>query len=476
MPSCLPARHLDCLTDASSQPTDRGRLCAGVARILAASCEDLMSVDWLTEAIGRIGLVPDTRHSRLYGSAASYMVGSTKAGLWQDPRQLATALLEATAHHQAQSYLEIGVYTAWTTCVNSGYLARMASAGSGFEGVAVDRSDEHIHLSTASLFKQLNVSFVRRDAFDKTLLLPGSPPRFDVCFIDADHTYDGVRADFEAVAGRCRTLLFHDVMDTTTLKLPTNPTARPFFLGGVPLFWLHLLTRVAPHRARTISEQHSSFLPMFGIGLLLPNAHGTGLPEVSALERPWPHFAAAHRLGTHWQRFLRPCQSTAASCPWRLLTNPALSRELRTRKSFTLAELNALLAPGGTIHAEDYVESAGHFFRPETDPARAHAALWHELCLTRNYSSVHGLLRPASRYRHPLCAVSTPDDFGIFLSAAERRVKRGYLTYAARRWYCSRSDVPAERCDAMPSWAPNGSMPGGWLGAGPLLEWAGRLR
>ena len=145
------------------------------------------------------------------------------------------------------------------------------------------------------------------------------------------------------------------------------------------------------------------------------------------------------------------------------------------------------------------------YFRPETDSAVALAALWHELCLSAN-STVHHWLspplaldtalvhhHPLKHLRHGLCAVSRPDDLGTFLAAAERRIKRGHLMYATRRWYCNESTgvgkvvggAPGEdrgevdECAAtgrprMPAWAPVGSLPSPWLGVGPLLEWAGR--
>jgi len=303
---------------------------------------------------------------------------------------------------------------------------------------------------------------------------------------------------------RCRSILFHDIQDTTTLKLPLNPTMRPFYLGGVPLFWMHLLSRVLPSRVHTFTEQHSSFLPMFGIGLLLPNAHGTALADVSIEARPWPAFAQGpqQRIGTSWTRMPRPAGLTKPHCPWRLLLDEgavpgtpasgaapgvptALSRALLTRTRFTPAELDALLVAsrvdqddardgvrdgardGAWRHVHRAVNVRPHhyvevqkeksvgvlYFRPETDSAAALAALWHELCLSAN-STVHRWLspplaldtalvhhHPLSHPRHGLCAVSRPDDLGTFLAAAERRIKRGHLMYATQRWYCNESTV-----------------------------------
>ena len=39
----------------------------------------------------------------------------------------------------------------------------------------------------------------------------GAPKKVGLCFVDADHTYGGVRGDFEALAPYCANMLFHDV-------------------------------------------------------------------------------------------------------------------------------------------------------------------------------------------------------------------------------------------------------------------------
>jgi cephalosporin hydroxylase len=61
--------------------------------------------------------------------------------------------------------------------------------------------------------------------------------KIDVLFIDGDHTYAGVRADYEAYKGFVRNgglIAFHDIIEDHHSKYGT-PTAG--WSGGVPKFW-----------------------------------------------------------------------------------------------------------------------------------------------------------------------------------------------------------------------------------------------
>lgn len=90
--------------------------------------------------------------------------------------------------------------------------------------------------------------------------------RIDVCLIDGDHGYWGVRRDYMQLRSLCRIVMFHDVLDHDMGTLPN---------GGVPQFWAHLRANVEdPSRAITILGKAKVFPPTLGIGIVLPNAHG----------------------------------------------------------------------------------------------------------------------------------------------------------------------------------------------------------
>ena len=146
-------------------------LCVGLKKILSAPCSALYNHTFLESAIATVGVVPDTREERLYGESAKHMVkglyGSQhykpNVGLWQEPQQLAAALIAAAKHlKDVTRYVEVGFYTAWSTCVIAAYFNRLCSGSGGdcFRGVAVDVTTMYAGGSTRVLLSSLNVEVV----------------------------------------------------------------------------------------------------------------------------------------------------------------------------------------------------------------------------------------------------------------------------------------------------------------------------
>jgi predicted O-methyltransferase YrrM len=93
-----------------------------------------------------------------------------------------------------------------------------------------------------------------------TSLLGGRP--LDFLFIDGDHSYDGVRRDFEAYAPlvRCGGLIgFHDISPAIDGATPGGPA---LLVGDVPRYWSELR---ASHEAEEFRHAPGG---CFGIGLL----------------------------------------------------------------------------------------------------------------------------------------------------------------------------------------------------------------
>lgn len=129
-------------------PDAHPRLCAGVRLLQRANCAELADAEFLATAIETVGLVPDFRAKQLYGPAAKHMVDNCakqtlstcwklRVGLWQNPRQLAEAMVHVGTRLRVSTYLEVGVYAAWTCTVISAYLGRIGSP-EPFRGYAVD--------------------------------------------------------------------------------------------------------------------------------------------------------------------------------------------------------------------------------------------------------------------------------------------------------------------------------------------------
>jgi len=288
-------------------------LCAGLLRIQQASCAQLSDHAFVQSLVERVGLTPDGRGSALYGKAAASIVpvhgksAKHKVGLWQNPMQIAAALIHVGSRVAVHRYIEVGVYTAWTCGFVSTFLRRVGTPGA-FRAHAVDITHSAIATGTRTLLPRINVSYISRDK----LVLPPEHPFYDFCFIDGDHRYSGVLRDYDAFSPSCTYMMFHDIQDTSTLHLGN-------FSGGVPLFWAHLRAHVRPSRLAEFTHQPPEVpFPTFGLGVVAPNEQRTSAPDVAVSQ--WPHWsdfdsgdASAEPLARELCRFnhTRLCQMGA---------------------------------------------------------------------------------------------------------------------------------------------------------------------
>ena len=75
----------------------------------------------------------------------------------QQPEQLAAALVAVSRRTRIVRYLEVGVYTAWSTCTIAAFLSRAHSRrDEPFSGHAVDITTRHMHPNMRVLFTHLN--------------------------------------------------------------------------------------------------------------------------------------------------------------------------------------------------------------------------------------------------------------------------------------------------------------------------------
>ena len=280
----------------------------GIRMVQAASCAQLANVSFLVSAVETTGLKYDRRGPALYGASASFMLVANarktwapSTGLWQEPTQFARALLHlGSLPREVRTYFELGCATGWTGALLAAYMQRV---GHRLRGLLVDLNaapPSAVKL-ISPLLDRLHLTYVGRQspalargrAEDKLALVAslhhnrsghaGSPggggggggggaSRFDLCFVDAQHSYEGVRSDFEEFAPHCSTSFFHDIRDADTMHLAN-------YSGGVPAFWHHLRERVRPARVVEYTSQLSEAQPVFGIGVLAPNRAGTAEPE-----------------------------------------------------------------------------------------------------------------------------------------------------------------------------------------------------
>ena len=294
-------------------PRCTGRLCDGVRHLLTARCDQLGELDFVAELVRAVGLVPDFRGCRLYGQECGAAVPGHDAvrnqlGMYQDPVQLGS-VLRFLRSLGVETYLEVGINGGWTSCFVAAYLLRH-SPSRRLTGLAVDKSDRRVP-STKELFRDLNISFARRSTpsalrdgmyalwphlatRSTAAALHARDKLVDLCFIDGDHSYAGVRLDYEMAAPHCRIVMFHDVSDWDSF----DQHARQQRDGqrGVPGFWAHLKANVARSRIHEFTSQAAVYPPTLGIGLVLPGASGT-----AEIDTPFTtNWTVGGALGKRW--------------------------------------------------------------------------------------------------------------------------------------------------------------------------------
>uniref|UniRef100_A0A6C0AIT5 Methyltransferase n=1 Tax=viral metagenome TaxID=1070528 RepID=A0A6C0AIT5_9ZZZZ len=217
-------------------------LCKTLDWVINADVDELKNKQILSQKIGEAGLVCDLRPSpqnpalSLYGDDVQYRIKIPNipfivenwfeyrtelecGGLWQTPVQLAGYLI-FLSDKSITSFLEIGTFTGYTTIIVCAYLSR-------FGLTRFDTYDiSHLCKIEFLISKySLPITYkVGTPDFIKTSV----SSYYDTVFIDGDHGYDGVKADFIKFGKGCRFVCFHDIND--------------FWCSGVVKFWNELKT------------------------------------------------------------------------------------------------------------------------------------------------------------------------------------------------------------------------------------------
>jgi hypothetical protein len=215
-------------------------------RIAAAELDDLRRVNFVETLIQQIGLVNDKRN--IYGDDEAYM-NPIPRGLWQIPGQLAKFAV-FLSWQKIESFLDIGTYTGHTFTFLMAYLARF---NPNLSGITVDVCD---YKPVQHLLKgRFNARFVIGRSQD----FAARP--FDLCFIDGDHCFDAVCADFDNVGRNSRICAFHDINDAIVKSWPGND-------GGVPKFWQQFKTERCDWDFSEFTC-HSRGIRVMGIGVAI---------------------------------------------------------------------------------------------------------------------------------------------------------------------------------------------------------------
>lgn len=156
----------------------------------------LLDKETVISLMENYGLHDDPNINYKYGKQRQkYLVPD---GMLQIPEQLADALIFLSDKH-ISSYVEIGTFNGRTTTLIVAYLCRF-----GLEkAITIDkfrRFDNSYHLPIASV---VGTSFY----FDEM--------KSDLCFIDGDHSFNGVSQDYSFLGQFSRYCMFHDICEET---------------------------------------------------------------------------------------------------------------------------------------------------------------------------------------------------------------------------------------------------------------------
>jgi cephalosporin hydroxylase len=172
--------------------------------------------------------------------------------------------LERVSELQPAAICEIGAATGGTLCAVSHTAIDTATIVS----VDYDFTPARMHAVPRLARRGQKVTCIAGDshtpAVHSRVVSALGSARLDLLFIDGDHSYDGVRSDFEMYRGLVRRggmIAFHDIVPDFNTRFGT-PTAAES--GGVPVFWRELT------QAYTATEEIIESLEQdgYGIGLI----------------------------------------------------------------------------------------------------------------------------------------------------------------------------------------------------------------
>jgi len=249
----------------------QGRLCSGMRQLLVADCAQLVNQSFLEEQICAVGLADlKERSPGVYGPATLRCIVA-EGGLAQQPEQLASALVHLS-RLRIRSYLELGIFSGFTSTLISTYLRRFAPPSSQFHGLAVDVTLQYLSRETRALLHHNSVTAeLRRRPLH--LAAASRHEHLDLCFIDGDHHARGVLDDFIEFAPSCRLCMFHDIVDFDVAMMTADE--------GVPRFWASATANLPSSAYVEFVQQPGRYPASLGLGLILR-------PELAlARAQPW---------------------------------------------------------------------------------------------------------------------------------------------------------------------------------------------
>jgi SAM-dependent methyltransferase len=170
--------------------------------IRESSIEDLKNSDYLEKLMVKLGFNNEVLQEQ------PDIVRSNTGGLliWQYPNQFSKYLC-LLLKQNIRSYIEIGCRYGGTYILTTEYLSRFNDLE---KSVAVDIIDSPV--SYYCLFSP-KTHFLRADSRSIEFKEFMSSNKFDLIFIDGDHSYEGVKNDYEISKNSGNIFVFHDIVN-----------------------------------------------------------------------------------------------------------------------------------------------------------------------------------------------------------------------------------------------------------------------
>ena len=208
-------------------------------------------------------------------------------GIWQYPNQFEPYIEAIKAHFGGgggpKTYVEIGVAAGGTFMATCDLLSPTRAVAIDISPVIGTTIDDG-RAGNKTPFDGLLAAFIdgkTREFFCGTSMdLATSsrcPATIDLLFVDGNHSYEGVKADFEALGPRSRVVVFHDIVSDAC--------------PGVVRFWKEIAAAFPDCRTAEFVDQYDSVAGSFlGIGVLFKDE-----AERSEAERSEAEAAEAER-------------------------------------------------------------------------------------------------------------------------------------------------------------------------------------
>jgi hypothetical protein len=183
----------------------------------------------------------------LYSLLSPYIYEESKWS-WQKLEEIVPFLLYVS-HLNIKSYIEIGLKRGGTFSIITAYLHRVCQLDIAC-GIDIVWQRKHGEEFKNRLQKLMPVTIGFLHGTSENYVFK---PKFDLCLIDGDHTYDWAKKDWMNIGRYCKYCAFHDINERKHKKLQG---------GGAKNFWAELKT------IRRTTEFSSIPADRFGIGLI----------------------------------------------------------------------------------------------------------------------------------------------------------------------------------------------------------------